>query len=98
MKQGTDMPLVIRRRSNAQVLQEQLKIEGLPQDPAPITVAEARERLQSNAAVVLLDVRSRKEWEESAVKLPKALRVPANEIGDYLRRMPKDALIIPYCT
>lgn len=91
---------VIRRRigNNTAILQQQLKLEGIPSEPVPMTVAEVRDRLEKGQSVVLLDVRSRKEWEESAVKLPGAKRAPVTEIENYVRSLPKDSLIVPYCT
>jgi rhodanese-related sulfurtransferase len=45
-----------------------------------------------------IDSRNPQAWGESDVKLPGAIRVPADEVEQYLSKIPKDRVIIVYCT
>jgi rhodanese-related sulfurtransferase len=60
-----------------------------------IEAQEAR-RLVDKGEAVLLDVRSRAAWDMGHVA--GALHVPLSEIEARLSQLPKDKLIVAYCT
>lgn len=47
---------------------------------------------------VFIDARNPQAWESSSKKLPGAIRVPANALESHLEELPKNKLLIPYCT
>ena len=59
-----------------------------------IDAEEAREL--TNALFV--DARNPRAWSEGKTKLPGAMRVPANDLKSHLADLPKDRLIVTYCT
>jgi rhodanese-related sulfurtransferase len=63
-----------------------------------ITVDDAKGRLDRDEPLVFVDVRNPKAWAESDVKLPGAIRVPADAIDQHIQDLPQDRPIITYCT
>jgi rhodanese-related sulfurtransferase len=63
-----------------------------------VTVDEVRERMGRGEPFAFVDTRNPKAWGESDVKLPGALRIPADEVGQHLSEIPKDRVVITYCT
>jgi rhodanese-related sulfurtransferase len=55
-------------------------------------------RLDRGDPLVFIDARNAKAWDESQVKMPGALRVPADEVEHHLHDIPRDRPIITYCT
>ena len=60
-----------------------------------ITPDEVRELLKKNQAV-LIDVRSESAYKAGHIK--GALWIPANEIGDRAKDLPRDKTIVTYCS
>ncbi len=67
-------------------------------DDLRISIQELRKRLDQGEAAVFVDTRNPQAWAESDVKIPGAIRVPADELGSHLDRIPTGALIVTYCT
>lgn len=63
-----------------------------------VTVTEVRERMDRDEPFTFLDTRSPKAWDESNEKLPGAIRVPADEVAQHLDEIPRDRVVITYCT
>ena len=63
-----------------------------------VTTDEIRERMERGEPFTFIDSRNPQAWGESDVKLPGAIRVPADEVERYLSEIPKDRVIIVYCT
>jgi rhodanese-related sulfurtransferase len=63
-----------------------------------IRAVDVKEIMDYGKGVVLLDVRSSKEWGESDVKLPGAIRIHITEIDKCLEKIPKNIPVITYCT
>jgi Rhodanese-like domain len=60
-----------------------------------ISVADALKAIQNNTAI-LVDVRGQQQWEEGHAK--NALHIPESEIVSRLSELPKNKLIITYCS
>ena len=73
-------------------------IQEVAMTPSQIRAVDVKELMDSGKAVVLLDVRSSKEWGESDVKLPGAIRIHITEVDNYLAKIPKNIPVITYCT
>jgi rhodanese-related sulfurtransferase len=67
-------------------------------EPTRVTVDEVRERMDRGEPFAFADTRNPKAWGESNVKLPGAIRVPADEVEQHLSEIPKDRVVITYCT
>jgi rhodanese-related sulfurtransferase len=63
-----------------------------------VTVDEVRERMERGEQFAFVDTRNPVAWGESDVKLPGAIRVPADEVEEHLEEIPRDRAVITYCT
>ena len=63
-----------------------------------ITTDEVKERMDRGEQFAFVDTRNPKAWAESDKKLPNAIRVPAEELEQYLNEIPKDRVVLTYCT
>jgi len=63
-----------------------------------VTVDEVRERIRRGEQLTFIDTRRPQAWNESQVKLPGAIRIPADEAEQHLDEIPKDRAVITYCT
>jgi len=67
-------------------------------EPTRVTVDEVKERMNRGEQFAFIDTRNPKAWGESDVKLPGAIRVPADEVEEHLDEIPRDRTVITYCT
>jgi rhodanese-related sulfurtransferase len=67
-------------------------------EPTRVTIDEVRERMARGEPFAFVDTRNPKAWGESDVKLPGAIRVPADEVEQHLSAIPKDRVVVTYCT
>lgn len=67
-------------------------------EPTKMTIQQAKQRLDRGEALVFLDDRNPQDWADSTVKLPGALRVPADAVQAQLAAIPRNATVITYCT
>ena len=67
-------------------------------EPTRVTVDEVRERMGRGEQFTFVDTRNPVAWGESDVKLPGAIRVPADELEQHLDEIPHDRAVITYCT
>jgi rhodanese-related sulfurtransferase len=63
-----------------------------------ITPEEVKQRLDRGEKFTFVDARNEKDWSESGVKLPGAIRIPADEAEKRVGDLPKDRTVITYCT
>jgi len=63
-----------------------------------ITAEELKRRMQAGEDFTVIDVRNPIAWAESDVKARNAIRVPLNNLEQYLPRIPKNKPIVTYCT
>jgi rhodanese-related sulfurtransferase len=67
-------------------------------EPTRVTVDEVRERMDRGEQFTFADTRNPTAWGESDTKLPGAIRVPADEVDQHLGEIPRDRVVITYCT
>ena len=67
-------------------------------EPTRVTVDEVRERMGRGEPFAFVDTRNPKAWGESDVKLPGAIRVPADEVEQHLSEIPNNRVVVTYCT
>lgn len=63
-----------------------------------VTVDEVQERMERGEAFTFIDTRNPTAWGEATTKLPRAIRVPADEVEQHLNEIPHDRTAITYCT
>lgn len=63
-----------------------------------VTADEVKERMERGEQFAFVDTRNPQAWGASDVKLPGAIRVPANELEQHLDEIPRDRAVITYCT
>jgi rhodanese-related sulfurtransferase len=63
-----------------------------------ITTDEVSERMERGEQFTFVDTRNPVAWGESDEKLPNAIRVPADEVAQHLNEIPKNRVVITYCT
>jgi rhodanese-related sulfurtransferase len=67
-------------------------------DNLRIGIDEVRKRMEAGEDIVFVDTRNPQAWAQSDVTLPKAIRIPADDLDKHLSAIPKDKMIIAYCT
>ena len=73
-------------------------MEPTPVAVTRVTADEMKERLDRGEPLVFLDTRNPTAWGESDVKLPGAIRMPADEVQQRLGEVLRDRAVITYCT
>jgi rhodanese-related sulfurtransferase len=72
--------------------------EGNLVEPDRITINEVKKRMDRGEPILFIDTRNSHDWGESDVKLPGALRIHISELEQHLAELPRDRLIVTYCT
>ncbi len=67
-------------------------------EPSRLTVDEVKERMERGEQFVFVDTRNPTAWAEAETKLPGAIRVPVDEVEGHLEEIPRDRVVITYCT
>ena len=67
-------------------------------DNIRITVNELRKRMDAGDQFVFIDARNPQAWGESDMKLPGAIRVPADQLDQHLAEIPRNKPLVAYCT
>ncbi len=63
-----------------------------------ISVTEVKKRLDKGEPIFFIDTRNSTAYGESDIKIPGAVRLHYSELEQHLDELPRDRLIIPYCT
>ncbi len=63
-----------------------------------VTAEEIKERMGRGEQFTFVDTRNPQAWGEADAKLPGAVRIPADEVGEHLSEIPRDRAVITYCT
>jgi rhodanese-related sulfurtransferase len=67
-------------------------------DTEKISAQEVIRRMNRGEKVYFVDARNPQAWGEADTKLPGAARVPADAVEQHLADMPRDRMIVAYCT
>ena len=63
-----------------------------------VTIDEVKERMDRGEEFAFVDTRNPKAWSEAETQLPGAIRIPADEVSQHLKEIPRNRTIITYCT
>jgi rhodanese-related sulfurtransferase len=66
-------------------------------DDAQMMTKEQLLPLLGKSDVIIIDVRSKYDWDESKVKIKGAVRQDGMKFGSWMKKYPKDKTIILYC-
>ena len=67
-------------------------------DVQRITVQELKAKMDKGEGLVVVDVRTGKDYEGSKIKIKGAVRIPIVQLEERYRELPMDKEIITYCT
>lgn len=73
-------------------------INPIPSEPTRMTVNDAYGRYERGEPVIFVDSRNPQAWGESKVKLPQAVRIPADDIRSHVGGLKRGHTIVTYCT
>jgi rhodanese-related sulfurtransferase len=60
-----------------------------------ISIEDVKKRLDE---IILVDARSATALYRNPVQVPGAIHVPAKEVGNALKRLPRNRTLVTYCT
>ena len=63
-----------------------------------VTVDGLKRLIERGENVFFVDTRNPKAWAEAETKLPQAIRVPADAVEGHFADIPRDRLVVAYCT
>jgi rhodanese-related sulfurtransferase len=66
--------------------------------PNPISKEDVKRRLDSGEQIVFLDTRSDEAWRKADAQIPGSMRVPPDAVERHLHEIPREGLIVTYCT
>lgn len=76
-----------------------MKTNAVPvTEPTRVTVDEVKQRMARGEPFAFIDTRNPKAWDKAETKLLGAIRIPADEVGEHIGEIPRDRVIITYCT
>jgi rhodanese-related sulfurtransferase len=67
-------------------------------EPNRISKEEVKRRLDSREHIVLLDTRSVDAWGKADAQIPGSIRVPPDAVEQHLGEIPREGLVVTYCT
>ena len=62
------------------------------------SVNDLQELMERGENIFFVDTRNPKAWTEADTKLPQAIRVPADAVEKHFADIPRDRLVVTYCT
>jgi rhodanese-related sulfurtransferase len=63
-----------------------------------IDVPDINQRLNRGDDIFFVDTRNPTAWGEAETKLPGAIRIPADSVAEHIADLPRDRMIVTYCT
>ena len=63
-----------------------------------ITVNDLQGLMERGENIFFVDTRNPKAWAEADTKLPGAIRVSADAVEEHFADIPRDRLVVTYCT
>ena len=63
-----------------------------------ITPKELKVKLDKGERIVIVDVRTGGSWDNSKVKVKRAVRIPFNKVAGSIEQIPFGSAVVTYCT
>ena len=67
-------------------------------EPLRISASDVIERMNRGEEVYFVDARNPQAWANADTRLPGAVRVPVDAIEQHLADIPRNRMIVTYCT
>ena len=67
-------------------------------EPDRISKEDVKRRLDAGEHIVFLDTRAEDAWRKSDAQIPRSRRVPPDAVEQHLDEIPRDGLVVAYCT
>jgi rhodanese-related sulfurtransferase len=67
-------------------------------EPSRISPADAKSEIDGGEPIFFLDVRNPRAWADADRKLPGAVHLAVDEVELHSHKLPRDKLIVTYCT
>jgi rhodanese-related sulfurtransferase len=67
-------------------------------EPSRISPADAKSEIDDGEPIFFLDVRNPQAWAGASQKLPGAVHLAVDEVELQSHKLPRDKLIVTYCT
>jgi rhodanese-related sulfurtransferase len=66
--------------------------------PDRISKEDVKRRLDFGEQIVFLDTRADDAWRKADAQIPGSMRVPPDAVERHLHEIPREGLIVTYCT
>ncbi len=66
--------------------------------PPRITVEEVQARQKAGEKITFVDAREQSAWDAATIQIPGSIRVPPDQVAQHLQEIPKEGVIVTYCT
>jgi hypothetical protein len=63
-----------------------------------ISAADLKRRMDAHEPLAILDSRAPDAWKNSDVQIPGSIRVPPDQVEQHLDEIPRDRVVVAYCT
>jgi hypothetical protein len=63
-----------------------------------ISIDELKKRMAAGEDITFIDTRNPQAWGQSDLMVPKAIRVPLDNLAKHIDELPKNKPIVAYCT
>lgn len=67
-------------------------------DVKRVTVQEVKQKMHRGESITFIDTRNPQAWASSSVRLPGAIRVPADAVEAHIKEIPQGRTLVTYCT
>ena len=67
-------------------------------EPERITIDDLRPRLDAGERITFVDARSADSYAKATERIPKSIRVPPDEAASRAGTIPREHLVVTYCT
>ena len=73
------------------------QVRAAPADGVPRMTTEELKAKLGSPEIIIIDVRSAHDWQDSNVKIKGAVREDAYKLGSWISKYPKDRTLVLYC-
>jgi rhodanese-related sulfurtransferase len=67
-------------------------------EPTRISTEDVKRRLDAGERILFLDTRADDAWTKADAQIPGSTRVPPDAVEQHLNEIPREGLIVTYCT
>jgi hypothetical protein len=72
--------------------------QSTAEQPPRITVDEVLARRKAGEKIIFVDAREQSVWDAATQQIPGSIRVPPDRPEQFMKNVPKDGIVVAYCT